>query len=72
MNVQGRLEWVPIGVGAWVLVTDSGVKHSLYGEIPDEMRDKRVEVDGRAEQVMGASMVGGGAPILVSRVRVVP
>ena len=38
-------------MGGWCLQTDEGKKVDLYGAIPKELEDKRVQVRGRSVDV---------------------
>lgn len=73
MRVVGELVHEAIGVGVWVLVTASGDRHTLYGDVlygdvPSGLVGQRVRVEGEAGEVMGVGMVGDAPPINVSRI----
>ncbi len=67
MSWTGTLERVDFGPGAWILRTDDGEKVALYGEIPADLKGKRVQVEGKASSGMGITMVGSTA-VEVSKV----
>jgi hypothetical protein len=68
MTYQGKLQLLDLGTGGWVLVGDDGARHALVGDIPRELRDRHVEVDGEVAEG-GGFMMTGDPTIVVHRVR---
>ncbi len=58
MKLNGRLEFIDLGPGQWVLHTSKG-KVSLYGDIDASLSGRNVEVDGDEVDGMSAGMAGG-------------
>jgi hypothetical protein len=59
---KGKLDFEDIGAGAWVLVTESGERLTLHGEVPSSLRGRRVTVKGKkSDGGFGFSMLGGDA-----------
>jgi hypothetical protein len=59
---KGKLDFEDIGAGAWVLVTESGERFTLRGEVPSSLRGRRVTVKGKkSDDGFGFSMLGGDA-----------
>jgi hypothetical protein len=61
----GTLRFADIGMGAWVLETADGKKVSLYGQVPDALRDRRVTVSGKEAEAMGFGPTGSGLAVEV-------
>lgn len=66
LTVTGTLEWQDLGLGAWVLVSESGETYELQDPPPQLCRwQGKVEVTGEVcEGVMTLAMVG---PVLEVR-----
>ncbi|MCB9688547.1 MAG: hypothetical protein H6735_26150 [Alphaproteobacteria bacterium] len=64
----GTLKRVDLGAGAWMLETGDGEKLTLFGDVPAELKGRKVEVTGR-EIRDGASFVMAGPMVEVARVR---
>lgn len=60
MTLKGKLKYVDLGPGQWVLET-SGGKVSLFGDIDTALDGREVEVEGDEVDAMSASMLGGKA-----------
>ncbi|MEZ4316045.1 MAG: hypothetical protein R3F61_01005 [Myxococcota bacterium] len=60
MKVTGKLKFVDMGPGQWVLETATG-KVALFGDIDSALDGRKVVVEGDAVDGMSASMVGGDA-----------
>ena len=56
----GKLEYEDIGAGAWILVTESGDRYTLQGDVPSGMSGRTVTIKGRKTSgAFGFSMLGG-------------
>jgi len=62
----GRLQRRDLEGGVWTLHTDRGA-FALYGDIPRDLAEHRVEVEGEAEEAFGIAMTGPA--IAVRRIR---
>ncbi len=62
----GRLERRDLEGGLWILHTRDGA-YTLYGEVPRELADGHVEVEGDSEEGFGIGMTGPA--ITVRKVR---
>ena len=58
MKRKGRLTWVDLGSGAWMLETSDGKKVQLAGAIPAELVGQEVEVTGKRVGGFGFAMAG--------------
>lgn len=59
MKLTGELTREFFGGDVWVLRTDDGQSFQLTGEIPEDLLDRRVDVEAdRSEQAFGFAMVG--------------
>ena len=57
--MRGRLRWLDLGAGAWVLETESSARFALMGEIPPGLQGRQVEVSGTVlDDAMGNAMIG--------------
>lgn len=60
MKIKGKIEYKEIGMGTWVLVSDSGDTYEVYNP-PSELckSNLQVEITGKIrEDVMSMAMVG--------------
>jgi len=63
-SMRGRLQWVDLGSGGWVLETEASARFALMGEIPSGLTGQRVEVRGTVlDDAMGIAMTGD--PVLM-------
>jgi len=60
MTLKGKLKFVDVGTGQWVLETSAG-KVSLYGDINSALDGRRVVVEGDEVDGMGMGMVSSQA-----------
>ena len=44
---KGKLEFEDIGAGTWVLVTASGERYTLQGDVPSGLSGRQVKVKGK-------------------------
>lgn len=65
----GRLVFVDMGPGSWLLEGDDGQRRPLYGAVPDELRGQRVVVSGSVAESMGFGMTGGAQAVEVRSIR---
>lgn len=60
MKIKGKIEHKDLGMGTWVLVSESGKNYELYNP-PDSLckKDLKVEIVGKIrDDVMSMAMVG--------------
>ena len=55
---RGTLRRVDLGPGTWVLESDDGKKYTLYGDIPNRLLDKMVQIEGQTSTGFGFGMAG--------------
>ncbi|MCA9573323.1 MAG: hypothetical protein KC656_36050 [Myxococcales bacterium] len=67
MKQKGRLEFVDLGPGQWVLHT-SGGQVALFGDIDQALNGRTVEVTGSRADGASAGMVSNDA-VMVQSVR---
>jgi len=60
MTLKGKLQFVDVGTGQWVLKTSTG-KISLYGDIDSALDGRKVVVEGDEVDGMGVGMVSSRA-----------
>ncbi len=60
MKIKGTIEYKDIGMGAWVLVSETGETYQLYKPRAELCQEGlQVEVEGKIrDDVMGMAMVG--------------
>lgn len=66
MTITGRLEFLDIEGGTWVLRTTDG-SWVLHGHIPHHLHDTEVEVEGESSGGMGFHMAGRGLHVTAIR-----
>jgi hypothetical protein len=54
----GTLEWSDLGTGTWTLISPTGQRLQLLGDIPAKLSGKAVKVHGQELEAMGIAMVG--------------
>lgn len=64
----GTLKRVDLGPGAWMLETADGEQLTLFGDVPADLKGRKVEVTGRPLRD-GASFAMAGPMVEVARVR---
>lgn len=67
-TVTGQLSRVDLGGGVWSLLSDSGRRFTLIGDVPEELTGQQVEVQGVEEHGMGFGMTGAHL-LLVEAIR---
>ena len=56
-TLKGTLEFHDLGAGVWLLVADDGLSYQILGDVPMELVDTRVRVEGTVVPLHGYGMM---------------
>ncbi len=66
MTIQGRLERVDVGMGAWVVITSDGTRMQLDGDVPESLVGSQVVAIGTKQESYGFAMLPVDATLVLT------